>query len=177
MEYIGLKSKFGDFTLTDKAYTYAYNNDSHENSADPVAGGSVTKFPGAAYAGPAYVNDSPNTLANTGEGQTKASGIINNDDPAGRIKVNAYRGWATTWRSRTARIPRLRSRSACGASTSRPTAMPTFSITAPPTWRPTPRTGRDSGPSTPRTRRGPPSSPATSGSCTSITRPSSPMPT
>ena len=41
---------------------------------------------------------------------------------------------------RTARIPRLRSRSACGASTSRPTAMPTFSITAPPTWRPTPRT-------------------------------------
>ena len=91
MEYIGLKSKFGDFTLADKAYTYAYNNDSHESSSDPVAGGSVTKFPGAAYAGPAYVNDSPNTLANTGEGQTKASGIINDDDPGGRIKVNAYR--------------------------------------------------------------------------------------
>jgi iron complex outermembrane recepter protein len=91
-EYIGLRSKFaGDFTLNDKAYTYSYNNDSHENSADPILGGAVTKFPGTAYAGPAYVNDSDNTLPNTGEGQSKASGIINDDDPGGRIKVNAYR--------------------------------------------------------------------------------------
>jgi iron complex outermembrane recepter protein len=93
-EYIGLKSKFaGDFSLNDKAYTYYYNNDSHENSADPVVGGSVTKFPGTAYVGPAYVNDSDNTLANTGEGQTSASGITNDDDPGGRIKVNAYRAF------------------------------------------------------------------------------------
>jgi iron complex outermembrane receptor protein len=93
-EYIGLKSGFGgDFSLNDKAYTYYYNNDSHENSASPVAGGSVTKYPGAAYAGPAYVNSSDNTLPNTGEGQTKASGITNNDDPGGRIKVNAYRAF------------------------------------------------------------------------------------
>jgi len=93
-EYIGVKSKFaGDFSLNDKAYTYYYNNDSHENSADPVLGGSVTKYPGTAYAGPAYVNDSDNTLPNTGEGQTKASGITNDDDPGGRIKVNAYRAF------------------------------------------------------------------------------------
>ena len=58
---------------------------------DPVAGGSVTKYPGTAYAGPAYVNNSDNTLPNTGEGQSKASGITNDDDPGGRIKVNAYR--------------------------------------------------------------------------------------
>ncbi len=91
-EYVALRSDFGsDFSLTDKAYTYAYNNDSHENSADPVAGGSVTKYPGAGYAGPAYVNNSDTTLPNTGAGQTKASGILNNDDPGGRIKVNSYR--------------------------------------------------------------------------------------
>jgi len=91
-EYIALKSKFGwDLTLEDKAYTYAYNNDSHENSVDPTVGGSVTKYPGTAYAGPAYVNDTNNTLPNTGEGQSKASGIVNDDDPGGRIKVNSYR--------------------------------------------------------------------------------------
>jgi iron complex outermembrane receptor protein len=93
-EYIGIKSKFsGDFSLNDKAYTYYYNNDSHESSSDPVLGGSVTKFPGTAYAGPPYVNDSDNTLPDTGEGQTKASGITNDDDPGGRIKVNAYRAF------------------------------------------------------------------------------------
>jgi iron complex outermembrane receptor protein len=93
-EYIGLRSSFaGDFRLNDKAYTYYYNNDSHENSADPVPGASVTKFPGTAYAGPAYVNGSANTLANTGEGQTVASGVTNDDDPGGRIKVNAYRAF------------------------------------------------------------------------------------
>lgn len=93
-EYIGLTSKLGgDFSLNDKAYTYYYNNDSHENSADPVVGGSVTKFPGTAYTGPAYVNDSDNTLPDTGEGQTSASGITNDDDPGGRIKVNAYRAF------------------------------------------------------------------------------------
>jgi iron complex outermembrane receptor protein len=91
-EYIGLKSKFGDgFSLNDKAYTYAYNNDSHENSSDPIVGGSVTKFPGTAYTGPAYVDDSGNTLPDTGDGQSKASGITNDDDPGGRIKVNSYR--------------------------------------------------------------------------------------
>jgi iron complex outermembrane receptor protein len=91
-EYLALKSKFGDdLTFDDKAYTYAYNNDSHENSVDPVAGAAVTKYPGSAYAGPAYLDDSPNTLPNTGAGQTKASGILNNDDPGGRIKVNSYR--------------------------------------------------------------------------------------
>jgi iron complex outermembrane receptor protein len=93
-EYIALRTKFGaDISLTDKAYTYYYNNDSHENSADPVPGASVTKYPGTAYAGPAYVNDSINTLANTGEGQSAASGNINDDDPGGRIKVNAYRAF------------------------------------------------------------------------------------
>jgi len=90
-EYIALKSRFGEISIEDKAYTYAYNNDSHENSVDPTVGGSVTKYPGTAYAGPAYVNDSNNTLPNTGEGQTKASGIVNDDDPGGRIKVNSYR--------------------------------------------------------------------------------------
>jgi len=90
-EYIGIKSKLGELNIEDKAYTYAYNNDSHENSVDPTAGGSVTKYPGAGYSGPAYVNDSGNTLPNTGAGQTKASGILNNDDPGGRIKVNSYR--------------------------------------------------------------------------------------
>jgi iron complex outermembrane recepter protein len=92
-EYIGLKSRFGgDFSLDDKAYTYYYNNDSHENSTDPVVGG-TTKFPGTttAYTGPAYVNNSPNTLPNTGESEPASSGIASNDDPGGRIKVNAYR--------------------------------------------------------------------------------------
>jgi len=93
-EYIGLTSKLGDdFSLNDKFYTYYYNNDSHENSADPVAGASVTKYPGTAYAGPAYVNNSGNTLPNTGEGQATGSGITNDDDPGGRIKVNAYRAY------------------------------------------------------------------------------------
>jgi len=92
-EYVGLRSKFGDFSLGDKAYTYYYNNDSHENSSDPIVGGSVTKFPGTAYAGPAYTNSSDTTLPDTGEGQTKASGITNDDDPGGRIKVNAYRAF------------------------------------------------------------------------------------
>jgi iron complex outermembrane receptor protein len=93
-EYISLKSKFaGDFSINDKAYTYYYNNDSHENPADPVAGASVTKYPGTAYKGPAYVNGSVNTLPNTGEGQASSTGIINDDDPGGRIKVNAYRAF------------------------------------------------------------------------------------
>ncbi|HEY5226983.1 MAG TPA: TonB-dependent receptor, partial [Opitutaceae bacterium] len=93
-EYIGLKSKLGsDITLNDKAYTYYYNNDSHENPVDPTVGGAVTKYPGTAYTGPAYVNGSDNTLPNTGEGQSKASGILNDDDPGGRIKVNAYRAF------------------------------------------------------------------------------------
>jgi len=92
-EYIGVKSKFGGgFSLEDKAYTYYYNNDSHENSTDPVVGG-TTKFPGTttAYTGPAYINNSPNTLPNTGESEPTASGIASNDDPGGRIKVNSYR--------------------------------------------------------------------------------------
>jgi iron complex outermembrane receptor protein len=93
-EYIGLRSKLGDsLSVEDKFYTYYYNNDSHENSVDPVAGGSVTKYPGTAYAGPAYVNGSANTLPNTGEGQAAGSGITNDDDPGGRIKVNAYRAY------------------------------------------------------------------------------------
>jgi iron complex outermembrane receptor protein len=90
-EYVGLKARMGEVWFEDKAYTYAYNNDSHENSADPVAGASVTKYPGTAYSGPAYVNDSPNTLPDTGEGQAKSTGITNDDDPGGRIKVNSYR--------------------------------------------------------------------------------------
>jgi iron complex outermembrane receptor protein len=91
-EYIALKTKFADdIGLVDKAYTYAYNNDSHESSVDPIAGAAVTKYPGTAYTGPAYVNSSFNTLPNTGDGQTAASGITNDDDPGGRIKVNAYR--------------------------------------------------------------------------------------
>jgi len=91
-EYIGLKSKFGsDFSLNNKAYTYSYNNDSHENSVDPVAGASVTKYPGTAYAGPGYVNTAPNTLPGSGEGQAAGAGITNDNDPGGRSKVNAYR--------------------------------------------------------------------------------------
>jgi iron complex outermembrane receptor protein len=92
-EYIGLKEELGsDITFENKAYTYAYNNDSHENSTDPVVGG-TTKFPGTttAYTGPAYVNNSANTLPNTGESNPTSSGIASNDDPGGRIKVNAYR--------------------------------------------------------------------------------------
>ena len=53
-EYVALKSLLGgDFSITDKAYTYAYNNDSHEKSADPVVGG-TTNFPGktTVYTGP-----------------------------------------------------------------------------------------------------------------------------
>ncbi|HEY1793242.1 MAG TPA: TonB-dependent receptor [Opitutaceae bacterium] len=93
-EYIGLKAKLaGDIGLDEKAYTYSYNNDSHENSVDPVAGASVTKYPGTAYKGPAYVNDSDNTLPGTGEGQAAGTGITNDDDPGGRIKVNAYRAF------------------------------------------------------------------------------------
>ena len=95
-EYIGLKETLGsDIALENKVYTYAYNNDSHEKSADPVAG-STTKFPGtnALYAtdgGLPYVNNFPNTLPNTGEGEPTSSGIASNDDPGGQIKVNAYR--------------------------------------------------------------------------------------
>ena len=45
-EYIGYKLKLGsDFSLENKAYTDAYNNDSHEKPVDPVVGG-TTKFPG-----------------------------------------------------------------------------------------------------------------------------------
>ncbi len=92
-EYIGLSAKLGSgIALLNKAYTYAYNNDSHEKPVDPVIGG-TTKFPGttALYTGPAYVNNSPNTLPNTGEGNPSSSGIASNNDPGGQIKVNAYR--------------------------------------------------------------------------------------
>ncbi len=93
-EYIGLDAKLGSgLTLRDKAYTYYYNNDSHENPVDPVAGAAVTKYPGTKYTGPAYVNDSGNTLPDTGEGQAAATGDVNDDDPGGRIKVNAYRAF------------------------------------------------------------------------------------
>ena len=95
-EYIGLDSKpVDDIHVQNKAYTYYYNNDSHENSTDPVVGSAgPTKFPGtnAAYTGPNYVNTAGNTLPGTGEGP----GLINNDDPGGRIKVNAYRVWGDT---------------------------------------------------------------------------------
>lgn len=87
MEYIGLDSTLpSGWAVDDKAYTYAYNNDSHENSSDPVVGG-TTKFPGTGYTGPSYTNDSSNTLPGTGEG----AGLQQDDDPGGRIKVNAYR--------------------------------------------------------------------------------------
>jgi len=87
-EYIGLKSKFGDnLTFDNKAYTYAYNNDSHENSTDPVVGG-TTKFPGTVALQTANgVNPYTNNSLNTIPGTTSAS----NDDPGGRIKVNSYR--------------------------------------------------------------------------------------
>jgi iron complex outermembrane recepter protein len=88
-EYIGVDTKpIDDLHIEDKLYTYYYNNDSHENAVDPVVGG-TTKFPGAngVYTGPNYVNNSPNTIPGTGEGP----GLVNNDDPGGRIKVNAYR--------------------------------------------------------------------------------------
>jgi iron complex outermembrane receptor protein len=94
-EYIALKTLFGaDFSLTDKAYTYAYNNDSHEKSVDPVVGG-TTNFPGKTtlYTGPAYANNSANTLPNTGESEPTGSGIASNDDPGGQIKVNSYRAF------------------------------------------------------------------------------------
>ncbi len=92
-EYIGLKSLLGsDISLNDKAYTYAYNNDSHEKSVDPIVGG-TTSFPGTTtlYTGPAYTNNSYNTLPNTGESNPAGSGIASNDDPGGQIKVNSYR--------------------------------------------------------------------------------------
>jgi iron complex outermembrane receptor protein len=67
MEYIGLKSLLGaDFHLDNKLYTYAYNNDSHESSVDPVPGG-TTGFPNKA-----------------------------GNDPGGQYKVNAYRAWGDT---------------------------------------------------------------------------------
>lgn len=93
-EYIGLNSKFDAITVNDKFYTYAYNNDSHEKSADPVVGG-TTKFPGttALYTGPAYINNSPNTLPNTGESNPSSSGIASNDDPGGQAKINSYRAF------------------------------------------------------------------------------------
>ena len=92
-EYIGFQDKLGsDFSILNKVYTYAYNNDSHEKPADPVVGG-TTKFPGTtalytADGGVPYVNSSVNTLPGTGENET---GITSNDDPGGQIKVNAYR--------------------------------------------------------------------------------------
>ena len=51
----------------------------------------MTKFPGTKYAGPGYVNSSPNTLPGSGEGQTAGPGITNDNDPGGQYKVNAYR--------------------------------------------------------------------------------------
>jgi iron complex outermembrane receptor protein len=92
-EYIGFADKFGgDIAVENKVYTYAYNNDSHEKSVDPIVGG-TTKFPGttALYTGPAYINSSPNTLPNTGESEPAAAGVASNDDPGGQIKVNSYR--------------------------------------------------------------------------------------
>ena len=89
-EYIGLKTVFGDgFSLENKIYTDAYNNDSHEKPVDPIVG-STTKFPGTVALQTAdgvhpYVNNSGNTLPGT----TNAS----NDDPGGQIKVNAYRNF------------------------------------------------------------------------------------
>jgi iron complex outermembrane receptor protein len=89
-EYIGLKTKFGDgFSLENKLYTDAYNNDSHEKPVDPVVGG-TTKFPGTVALQTAdgvhpYTNSSVNTLPGT----TNAS----NDDPGGQIKVNCYRNF------------------------------------------------------------------------------------
>lgn len=89
-EYIGLKTTFGEgFGLENKAYTYYYNNDSHEKPVDPIVGGS-TKFPGttalqATTGTNPYTNNSANTIAGT----TNAS----NDDPGGQIKVNSYRAF------------------------------------------------------------------------------------
>ncbi len=89
-EYIGYKVDLGsDFSLEDKIYTDAYNNDSHEKPVDPVVGG-TTKFPGTVALQTTdgvhpYVNNSSNTLPGT----TNAS----NDDPGGQIKVNAYRNF------------------------------------------------------------------------------------
>ncbi len=89
-EYIGYKVDLGsDFTIENKAYTDAYNNDSHEKPVDPVVGG-TTKFPGTVALQTAdgvhpYVNNSSNTLPGT----TNAS----NDDPGGQIKVNSYRNF------------------------------------------------------------------------------------
>ena len=94
-EYIALNSQLGaDITLTNKTYTYAYNNDSHEKSVDPVVGG-TSKFPGTTtlYTGPSYINNSANTLPNTGESNAASTGIASNDDPGGQIKVNAYRAY------------------------------------------------------------------------------------
>jgi len=87
-EYIGLDSRpCDDVHIEDKAYTYYYNNDSHEKPVDPVVGG-TTKFPGtaalyASFGGAPYVNNSPTTLPGTNS--------TSNDDPGGQIKVNAYR--------------------------------------------------------------------------------------
>ncbi|HVW22185.1 MAG TPA: TonB-dependent receptor [Opitutaceae bacterium] len=89
-EYIGFKTSLGnDFSVEDKAYTDAYNNDSHEKSVDPVVGG-TTKFPGTAALQKANgVNSYTNSSANTLPGTTSAS----NDDPGGQAKVNAYRNF------------------------------------------------------------------------------------
>ncbi len=90
-EYIGLKAKLGsDITLDDKAYTYAYNNDSHENSTDPVVGG-TTKFPGTTAPTRARPTSTIRPTRSRARARANESGITSNDDPGGRIKVNAYR--------------------------------------------------------------------------------------
>ena len=53
--------------VNDKAYTYAYNNDSHENSLDPVAGAAVRNTRARPTRAPPTSTDSGNTLPNTGE--------------------------------------------------------------------------------------------------------------
>ena len=64
MEYVGIDTLLDSgIRIDDKVYTYAYNNDSHESSVDPVIGG-ATNFPSKG-----------------------------GDDQGGQYKVNAYRAF------------------------------------------------------------------------------------
>jgi iron complex outermembrane receptor protein len=174
-EYIGLQSRLGaDITLNDKAYTYYYNNDSHENPVDPTAGGAVTKYPGTAYTGPAYVDASPNTLPNTGEGQSKASGILNDDDPGGRIKVNAYRAFGNYLALAHGEDSDLEEKIGIWTEYVKADRYAYLLDYSPAYAAANPQDATKFGYIDPRTPRARPSTRATSGRCTSTTRRSSP---
>jgi hypothetical protein len=143
----------GDFSVSDKAYTYYYNNDSHENSVDPVVGGTVTKVPGPPTPGRPTSTTRPTRSRTRARASLPRAGIINDDDPGGRIKVNAYRAEGDYLALVHGEDSWLEEQVGVWAEYVRADRYAYLLDYSPPTWRPIPRMPPRSASSTRRTRR------------------------